>query len=95
MRSTDNVACTYLRYGLYHHVIAYVTSCMDEAQVIENLLLHKLAPKSEYASGCLVGAAIKAQAEQPAWTFHAPSIQLCWYAPMFHARPPLQIMSLH
>lgn len=40
----------------------------------------KLAPKSEYASGCLVGAATKAQAEQPAWTFHAPSIQLCWYA---------------
>lgn len=72
--------------GCFHHVIAYVTSCMNEAQVrrIESPL--KIAPRSENASGCLVGAATKAQAEQSAWIFHAPSIQLCWYAPMFCAR---------
>lgn len=53
----------------------------------------RLAPKSENVSGCLLGVAIKAQAEQPAWNFHVPSIQLCWYAPMFRASSPLQIMS--
>lgn len=54
---------------------------------------HRLAPKSEYASGCILGVAIKAQAEQPAWNFHVPSIQLCWYALIFRANFLLQIMS--